>query len=89
MFARLFFSIVLILADSLMIYSSSKEEKLALNFKYFGVSDGLSSNEVNRISQDSQGFIWCATNNGLVRFDGYEFASFRSNYNDPAFSPAI
>lgn len=60
---------------------------LKLSFTYYGVFDGLPSNEINRITQDSLGFIWCATNNGLVRFDGYEFSEFRSSYKHPSFFP--
>lgn len=44
--------------------------------KLYGVKDGLASNKVNQIIQDSSGFIWIATFNGLVRFDGREFKIF-------------
>ena len=44
---------------------------------------GLVSNEVNCILQDSKGFMWFGTNNGLCRFDGYEFKVYKSNYLNP------
>lgn len=47
-----------------------------LNFKYYMVEDGLSSNTVYDILQDSKGFVWIGTENGLNRFDGYRFVSF-------------
>lgn len=62
-------------------------EKLILSFTYYGVADGLPSNEINDIGQDSLGFVWCATNNGLVRFDGYNFRVYRSDYADTDFFP--
>ncbi len=40
-------------------------------FERLGVRQGLSQNTVLDILQDSHGFIWLATENGLNRFDGY------------------
>ncbi len=42
-----------------------------------GVSAGLSNGWVRSISQDGEGYIWVATNDGLNRFDGKRFV----NYN--------
>ena len=36
-------------------------------------ADGLPSMTVYNVLQDSKGFLWIATENGLCRFDGYEF----------------
>ncbi|MDW8239070.1 MAG: two-component regulator propeller domain-containing protein [Acidobacteriota bacterium] len=41
------------------------------------VEDGLSNAFVWDILQDHQGFLWFATEDGLNRFDGYEFTIFR------------
>ena len=43
------------------------------NLRNYTVDDGLSSNHVYGIVQDSVGFIWFGTDNGLCRFDGCEF----------------
>lgn len=48
-----------------------------LRFERLTQDDGLSQNVVNVISQDSFGFIWIGTQDGLNRFDGYEVRSFR------------
>lgn len=45
----------------------------------FNVRDGLPSNNVSTIAQDSEGLIWASTWNGLSYFDGYNFKSFRSS----------
>lgn len=37
---------------------------------------GLPSNEVYSLFQDSKGFIWIATGNGLCRYDGFEFKTY-------------
>ena len=51
-------------------------------FKVFDTSDGLPDNTVKCITQDSLGFIWMGTFNGLCRFDGKEFITYRHNPAD-------
>jgi ligand-binding sensor domain-containing protein/anti-sigma regulatory factor (Ser/Thr protein kinase) len=46
-------------------------------FKNLKTEDGLSHNTVNKIMQDSRGFIWIATEDGLNRYDGRYFKVFR------------
>lgn len=50
-----------------------------LRFKHYTVENGMSSNTVYSIAQDSKGFIWLATSNGLNRFDGKMFKVFLPN----------
>jgi len=45
--------------------------------------DGLSSSSVKDILQDHDGFIWIATNDGLNRYDGYEFKKYVYTSFDP------
>ncbi len=47
-----------------------------LYFNHLTRDDGLSSNRVNYIAEDSLGFIWFATEEGLNMFDGYGFETF-------------
>ncbi|HEX9365526.1 MAG TPA: two-component regulator propeller domain-containing protein [Vicinamibacterales bacterium] len=44
-----------------------------LPVKMYSSTDGLASNVVHRILQDSRGFLWIGTDAGVSRFDGYEF----------------
>jgi signal transduction histidine kinase/ligand-binding sensor domain-containing protein/DNA-binding response OmpR family regulator len=46
------------------------------------VKDGLPVNSVNQILQDREGYIWAATFDGLVRFDGVRFTVFNSANSD-------
>lgn len=46
---------------------------------------GLASNEVFSVTEDNNRFIWAGTTNGLCRYDGDRFETFKSNYNNPAF----
>lgn len=40
------------------------------NFRSLTTDDGLKSNAINCFAKDSSGFMWMATDNGLVRYDG-------------------
>ncbi len=55
--------------------------------KYLGSSQGLSNNSVRAIFQDSRGFMWFGTYDGLNRYDGYEFKILRNRINDTASLP--
>lgn len=45
-------------------------------YYHYTASEGLPSNTVYRVMQDSRGFIWFATNSGVSRFDGQHFENF-------------
>lgn len=47
-------------------------------FTHYRLADGLASNIVNNVVQDEQGFIWLSTHNGLQRFDGNKFITFKN-----------
>ncbi|MFN8368301.1 MAG: two-component regulator propeller domain-containing protein [Candidatus Kapaibacterium sp.] len=48
----------------------------------FTKRDGLPHNVVNVVFQDSRGFLWVGTLNGLAKYDGYSFTVFRGNPRD-------
>ena len=60
-------------------------EVIDLKERRYDVQTGLPSNEVNSFIQDDRGFVWMATTNGLARFDGYDFSTFRASYDAPDF----
>jgi ligand-binding sensor domain-containing protein/signal transduction histidine kinase len=51
-------------------------------FKHYQVENGLSNNTVYCGIQDSKGFLWFGTKEGLNRFDGYRFKLFNSETAD-------
>ena len=53
-----------------------------LQFEHYSIEDGLSHSKVNSITQDHRGFLWFGTNDGLNKFDGYEFTVYRWNPED-------
>ena len=52
-----------------------------INFERLASAQGLPGSSVNCIIQDHKGFLWVGTDDGLSRYDGYEFEVYR---NDPA-----
>ena len=65
-----YISILLILAA----LSGYAEENIM--FRHITMTDGMSDNQVNHITRDSQGFMWFSTSHGLNRYDGYTFKVF-------------
>ena len=51
-------------------------------YRIYQTSNGLSHNSVWAVIQDSEGFMWFGTNDGLNRFDGVHFKVFRRQSND-------
>ncbi|HMF70968.1 MAG TPA: two-component regulator propeller domain-containing protein, partial [Flavitalea sp.] len=47
-------------------------------FTHFNSMQGLASNYVNNIIQDRKGFMWLSTANGLQRYDGNKFTTYKS-----------
>ncbi|MCB9292572.1 MAG: hypothetical protein H6559_05510 [Lewinellaceae bacterium] len=50
-----------------------------LPVEYYSVNDGLSDRHVTDIVQSRRGLAWLGTQNGLNRFDGYEFIVFNNH----------
>jgi ligand-binding sensor domain-containing protein/signal transduction histidine kinase len=78
---HLFFRILLVnvLAYWLQIHFSTNAYCLEKNitFRHLTVRSGLSQSAINAIFQDSQGHLWIGTEDGLNRFNGYNFEHFK------------
>jgi len=64
------------------ILIAQKNTKFEYKFETLSIKDGLSQGMINAIIQDQYGFMWFATNDGLNRFDGYNFSIFKNNVED-------
>lgn len=58
-------------------------QHMKIPFDRIGKEEGLIPGNVNDIVQDSVGFIWMATENGLCRYDGYSFVYYKNQINNP------
>jgi PAS domain S-box-containing protein len=54
-----------------------------LRVAHYGVEDGLSQATGRVMRQDTEGYVWIGTQDGLNRFDGYEFRVYRSEPRNP------
>lgn len=57
-----------------------------VTFRHLSIDDGLSQNAVYSMIQDSQGFMWFGTKDGLNRYDGRDFVVYQ---HDPFDSTTI
>jgi cell division protease FtsH len=51
---------------------------------HYNIENGLPSNNVYSIVQDHNGYIWFATDNGAVKYNGYNFRIFNTNDSIPS-----
>ncbi len=61
--------------------TASSEDRL--QFEHITREDGLPSNEVSSVFQDSRGIMWFGTGGGLASYDGYAIKVFKNDPNDP------
>ncbi|MDQ3745598.1 MAG: histidine kinase, partial [Acidobacteriota bacterium] len=57
-----------------------------LPVRVYTTADGLGSGAINWLLHDSRGFMWFATRDGLSRFDGQKFTTYRFG---PGKSPSV
>lgn len=67
---------VCLLISSLLVAQSEQ-----IFFEHLTTKDGLSQNDINGIYQDSRGFMWFGTHEGLNKFDGYSFTTYKPDPN--------
>src|SRR5690606_31382319 len=72
----------------LLIPAAFAQEGKEISFQHYGTSEGLSQNNVKAIIQDYQGFMWFASDDGLNRFDGYDFTVYKNIASDSTSLPS-
>lgn len=70
----LFSTVLMIQIFSSNIFSTGN----AIKFNHVLMGKGLSQNVINCIFQDKEGFKWLGTQDGLYKYDGYDFKAYKS-----------
>jgi ligand-binding sensor domain-containing protein/signal transduction histidine kinase len=77
---RGFSRLVLLLA---VLVPSDLPAQAERRFEKFSTDDGLSQSTVRSIWRDHRGFMWFGTDDGLNKYDGYRFVTFKRDPEDP------
>ncbi|MEO5643128.1 MAG: two-component regulator propeller domain-containing protein [Bacteroidia bacterium] len=67
---------------ALVLFTGFAARAQDYKFNHLGVEDGLSQSVINCILEDNNGFMWFGTQDGLNRYDGYNFEVFKRNPDD-------
>ena len=67
---------LLLLSGGVLIAPKIFCQQTQLAFRQYTTDHGLPSSEVYFVLQDQLGYMWFATDNGVSRFNGYEFENF-------------
>ena len=78
---KLIVYIVFLFTFPIMVCSAVSSE--SLENPRLTIADGLSNNSITAIYQDNNGFLWIGTEDGLNRYDGYKYITYRHNPSDP------
>ena len=70
--------LIFFLIPFILIYSKTPK----LKFEKVSIDQGLSQSIIITIFQDNKGFLWVGTQEGLNKYDGYEFIHYKNNPND-------
>ena len=70
-----------ILLTSILAIEDIYSQKMSIN--PLSAIEQFPSRSVQRILQDSDGYLWFGTLDGLCRYDGYRVQTFRSDMNNP------
>src|SRR5687767_100212 len=81
------FRFVLLILISCPVFQTAHAQQKNIRFDRFSIENGLSQSSVTGIVQDDLGYIWIATQDGLNRFDGYDFMIFKSDPDDSTTIP--
>ena len=66
------------IACLILLFSlNSNAQNESVRFEHIGIEEGLSNESITTIFQDSKGYMWFGTMDGLNKYDGYTFTKYR------------
>src|SRR5262249_41449744 len=77
-FANRIHCVILCCSGAVILFSAASCLSQILPFHPYTVKDGLVSNSISKIYEDSRGYMWFGTADGLTMFDGKTFANYTS-----------
>lgn len=66
----------------LFLFHHIQSQENTILFNKLSLENGLSQSTINGIYQDQQGFTWFGTQDGLNRYDGYNFLVYKNDIKD-------
>ncbi|MBI3500942.1 MAG: hypothetical protein HY063_04030 [Bacteroidetes bacterium] len=75
--AKIFLAIIFLFTGKLFSQNDT------LFFRHYNLEHGLSNRNVTSVIQDSLGFMWYGTHEGINKFDGYKFIPFKHDPKNP------
>ena len=83
MYKILFLIVRAMVISHLIFITNTLVSESLIDFRHLTVEDdGLSESTVYNIFQDSRGYIWISTDNGLNKYDGYTMKSYQYMHFD-------
>lgn len=79
---KTFVTVLFFLVLEIFSFSCNAQE-IEIKFSHLSVAEGLSQSGVRAILQDKTGFMWFGTQDGLNRYDGYQFTVYRNQPGNP------
>ena len=62
--------------------NTGKDQRRTIIFDHYGVPQGFAGSQAICIKKAKDGFLWIGTEQGLLRYDGHRFKTFRANPSD-------
>lgn len=78
MIKKIIVVVTVLLAANMVLFPEGR----TIHFKRISSEDGLSQNSLFCMLQDSKGFMWFGTQDGLNKYDGYHFKIYKPEPND-------
>ncbi|SHO64601.1 hybrid sensor histidine kinase/response regulator transcription factor [Algoriphagus zhangzhouensis] len=74
--------VTLLLLWSLFAFIQKGKSQSDISFRQLSVNQGLSQNSAVSVTQDQEGYLWIATQDGLNKYDGRQFTIFPKKFSD-------